>query len=203
VVAEQGPWAVVTVQDQGVGIPTDELPQVFTPFFRAATAQGIAGTGLGLWGAQAIVAQHGGKLDLASTVGVGTTVTLRLPRERLTTEGRRTTCPRAAQLLCDAVEQVKRYSIVGTRWHGAYKKGATGRTALRRLRRPSCRRAAIPRVAHVVRPGEAGGCALALGRGRISPPIGVSPAGPTAAMALRAAAAARVGIWCPSIAPRP
>jgi signal transduction histidine kinase len=80
VVTEQGPWAVVTVQDQGVGIPADELPQVFTPFFRAATAQGVAGTGLGLWGAQAIVAQHGGEIDLASTVGVGTTVTLRLPR---------------------------------------------------------------------------------------------------------------------------
>jgi signal transduction histidine kinase len=80
VVTEQGPWAVVTVQDQGVGIPADELPQVFTPFFRAATAQGMAGTGLGLWGAQAIVAQHGGEIDLASTVGVGTTVTLRLPR---------------------------------------------------------------------------------------------------------------------------
>jgi two-component system phosphate regulon sensor histidine kinase PhoR len=79
VVAEAGIWAVVTVQDQGVGIPADELPQVFTPFFRAATAQGIAGTGLGLWGAQAIVAQHGGEIDLTSTVGVGTTVTLRLP----------------------------------------------------------------------------------------------------------------------------
>jgi signal transduction histidine kinase len=68
------------VQDQGVGIPDDELAQVFTPFFRAATAQRIAGTGIGLWGAKAIVAQHGGAIDLASTVGVGTTVTLRLPR---------------------------------------------------------------------------------------------------------------------------
>jgi signal transduction histidine kinase len=80
VVTEQGAWALVTVQDQGVGIPAGELPQVFTPFFRAATAQGIAGTGIGLWGAKAIVAQHGGAIDLASTVGVGTTVTLRLPR---------------------------------------------------------------------------------------------------------------------------
>jgi signal transduction histidine kinase len=76
---EQGPWAVVTVQDQGVGIPADELPHVFTPFFRAATARGIAGTGIGLWGAKAIVAQHGGTIDLASTVGVGTTVALRFP----------------------------------------------------------------------------------------------------------------------------
>jgi signal transduction histidine kinase len=80
VVTEQGAWAMVTVQDQGVGIPDDELAQVFTPFFRAATAQRIAGTGIGLWGAKAIVAQHGGAIDLASTVGVGTTVTLRLPR---------------------------------------------------------------------------------------------------------------------------
>jgi signal transduction histidine kinase len=80
VVTEQGAWALVTVQDQGVGIPDDELAQVFTPFFRAATAQRIAGTGIGLWGAKAIVAPPGGAIALASTVGVGTTVTLRLPR---------------------------------------------------------------------------------------------------------------------------
>lgn len=86
VIAAQGPahesWAVVTVQDQGVGIPAEDLPHLFTPYFRAATAHGIAGTGLGLWGAKAIMEQHGGAIDLASTVGAGTTVTLRLPRAR-------------------------------------------------------------------------------------------------------------------------
>lgn len=78
-VAVQEPWVVVSVRDQGVGIPAEELPQVFTRFFRASTAQGIPGTGIGLAGARAIVEQHGGQLTLESAVGQGTTVTMRLP----------------------------------------------------------------------------------------------------------------------------
>src|SRR5919197_4695320 len=91
--------------------------------------------------------------------------------------------------------------MVGTRWHSADKEGAPWRTALHRRQWPSCRRAAIPRVAHVVLPGEAGGCALALGRGRISPPVGVALPGPTAAMALRATARQPLLLRGPGVLP--
>jgi PAS domain S-box-containing protein len=73
--------ARVVVRDQGVGIPADELPRIFSPFYRASTARGVAGTGLGLAGAKAIVEQHGGTIALDSAPGVGTTVTIILPRD--------------------------------------------------------------------------------------------------------------------------
>lgn len=75
--------AVIGVQDRGVGIPAAELPRLFERYYRAATARGISGTGLGLAGSQAIIAQHGGTIAVESTEGVGTTVTVTLPRASL------------------------------------------------------------------------------------------------------------------------
>jgi signal transduction histidine kinase len=75
----RGSDAVIVVQDQGVGIPADEVDRIFTPYFRASTARGAPGTGLGLAGARAIVEQHGGAIQLHSVEGEGTTVTLTLP----------------------------------------------------------------------------------------------------------------------------
>jgi signal transduction histidine kinase len=72
-------WAVISVRDSGVGIPHDELPHIFTPFYRASTARGIPGTGIGLSGSRMIVEQHGGQITVVSTVGQGTTVVVRLP----------------------------------------------------------------------------------------------------------------------------
>jgi PAS domain S-box-containing protein len=80
-VAQQRQEALVTVRDQGVGIPAADLPHVFTPFFRASTAQGTRGSGLGLAGVKLIVEQHGGRVEIASAVDKGTTVTVRLPRD--------------------------------------------------------------------------------------------------------------------------
>ena len=72
--------AVLVVADQGVGVPAADLPHLFAPFYRGSNvAQRTAGTGIGLFGARAIVEQHGGTLQLASTEAVGTTVTVRLP----------------------------------------------------------------------------------------------------------------------------
>jgi PAS domain S-box-containing protein len=70
------------VTDSGVGIPPDELGRIFDRFFRASTAveKAIHGTGLGLAIVQAIVTAHGGTIDVTSTVGEGTTVSLILPR---------------------------------------------------------------------------------------------------------------------------
>jgi signal transduction histidine kinase len=72
-------WAVIAVRDRGVGIPHEELPHIFTPFYRASTARGIPGTGIGLSGSKLIVEQHGGQITAESAVGKGTTVVVRLP----------------------------------------------------------------------------------------------------------------------------
>ena len=71
--------AVVEVTDSGPGIPEDELPLVGTRFFRASTADGVPGTGLGASIAREIAEQHGGTLEFTSAPGQGTCVRLRLP----------------------------------------------------------------------------------------------------------------------------
>ena len=72
---------VLEVTDSGIGIAEEDLEHVFTKFFRAGTAEGraIPGVGLGLGISRAIVEAHGGTIGLESTVGVGTTVRVRLP----------------------------------------------------------------------------------------------------------------------------
>lgn len=78
--APDGPLAVLSVADQGVGIPAADLPHIFERFRRGGNVAGrFAGSGLGLWGSQRIVAQHGGTIAIDSTEGKGTTVTVRLP----------------------------------------------------------------------------------------------------------------------------
>jgi signal transduction histidine kinase len=73
-------WAVVTVTDQGVGIPEADLPRLFERFHRGSNVVGrISGVGVGLAAAKQIVDQHGGTIRIASSEGRGTTVTLRLP----------------------------------------------------------------------------------------------------------------------------
>jgi signal transduction histidine kinase len=71
----------VEVTDTGIGIPTEEVGQVFSRFYRAssATRRSIPGTGLGLVIARAIVEDHGGTISLESTEGEGTRVTVTLP----------------------------------------------------------------------------------------------------------------------------
>jgi PAS domain S-box-containing protein len=74
------PQAVLAVEDQGLGIPPDDLAHVFERFRRGGNVSGrIAGRGLGLAGARQIVEQHGGTIDVRSTEGVGSCFTLRLP----------------------------------------------------------------------------------------------------------------------------
>ncbi len=74
-VSEEDGYAVVTIQDDGSGMPADVLERVFEPFFSTRPE----GTGLGLPIARRIAAAHGGELELKSTPGVGTTATVRLP----------------------------------------------------------------------------------------------------------------------------
>ena len=73
--------AVITFKDTGMGIPTEELDQLFARFFRASTATraAVPGVGLGLSITKAIIVAHHGELDVQSEVGVGTSFILRLP----------------------------------------------------------------------------------------------------------------------------
>ncbi|GAB1689187.1 ATP-binding protein [Krasilnikovia sp. M28-CT-15] len=84
----EGTDILITVRDTGIGIPDDEVPHLFTRFFRAsnATRREIAGTGLGLPIVAAIVDRHGGTITVATREGQGTTFTVRLPRETAATE---------------------------------------------------------------------------------------------------------------------
>jgi cell cycle sensor histidine kinase DivJ len=72
---------LLTVEDTGVGISTEDLPRVGQPFFqaRAAYDRRHDGTGLGFSIVQGLVALHGGRVELASRLGEGTRVTVRLP----------------------------------------------------------------------------------------------------------------------------
>ncbi|MFC7492593.1 MULTISPECIES: ATP-binding protein [unclassified Nocardioides] len=76
--------AVLAVADTGIGIPEGEQSGVFDRFFRSSTAQerAIQGTGLGLSIVAAIVAAHGGRIDVRSAHLEGTTFTVRLPLAR-------------------------------------------------------------------------------------------------------------------------
>ena len=71
----------IVVEDNGMGIPADELPKLFQRFFRAerATAGAIPGTGLGLAIAKAIVTGHGGRIRVTSEEGTGSTFRVILP----------------------------------------------------------------------------------------------------------------------------
>jgi two-component system phosphate regulon sensor histidine kinase PhoR len=73
--------AVLTVRDRGDGIPPEHIPHLTRRFYRTdpGRSRAVGGTGLGLAIVKHIVERHRGRLDIASTVGEGTTVTVRLP----------------------------------------------------------------------------------------------------------------------------
>jgi two-component system NtrC family sensor kinase len=76
-----GDTVVIEVSDSGVGITPENLPKIFEPFF--TTKEIGRGTGLGLAVCYGILTEHGGSLDVQSTVGTGTTFTITLPAIKL------------------------------------------------------------------------------------------------------------------------
>lgn len=70
----------INISDTGSGIPAHALPRVFDRFFRVDPSRSKAsgGTGLGLAIVQSIMTLHGGTAEIASELGRGTTVTLRI-----------------------------------------------------------------------------------------------------------------------------
>ena len=71
--------AVLTVSDTGQGIAAEDLPRVFERFYRADKSRSSGNAGLGLAICKAIIAAHGGSIDVASKENAGTTFTVRLP----------------------------------------------------------------------------------------------------------------------------
>lgn len=70
---------VITVSDNGVGIPSEHLPFIFNRFYRANTSASIKGTGLGLSIVRHAVEAHGGNITAESTLGQRTVFTITLP----------------------------------------------------------------------------------------------------------------------------
>jgi signal transduction histidine kinase len=76
-------YASVRITDQGIGIDPEDLRRIFEPFRRTrSTRETIPGVGLGLSVSRKIAEAHKGSIEVSSTRGVGSTFTLRLPRER-------------------------------------------------------------------------------------------------------------------------
>ncbi len=78
--ADNQPSSVIfRIQDEGIGIPTDDLPFIFDFFRRATNTQKISGTGLGLAIVKRAVDVHGGQIAVESAIGQGTTFIITLP----------------------------------------------------------------------------------------------------------------------------
>lgn len=80
-VEKQGDYVEIKVSDTGVGVPKEELPKLFSKFFRASNVIHLEtdGSGLGLFIVKSVIAQHGGKILVDSIEGKGTTVTVIIP----------------------------------------------------------------------------------------------------------------------------
>jgi len=78
---QEGQQALVAIKDTGVGIPTEDIPFIFERFYRVDKSRSRAegGTGLGLAICRYIAEGHGGKIEVESQVGVGSTFSVWLP----------------------------------------------------------------------------------------------------------------------------
>jgi signal transduction histidine kinase len=82
---EAGSSVVIRIRDTGVGIPEEDLPQLFDRFYRVdkARSRATGGSGLGLSITRELVELHGGDVSVQSEVGVGSTFEVRLPKAPL------------------------------------------------------------------------------------------------------------------------
>ncbi len=71
----------IDISDNGIGIPQDDIPQIFQPFF--STKHDTSGIGLGLAIVHGIIKSHNGKIDVKSEIGRGSTISITLPLIRI------------------------------------------------------------------------------------------------------------------------
>jgi signal transduction histidine kinase/ActR/RegA family two-component response regulator len=142
-VRADGGSVIVTVRDTGSGMPAEVRERVFEPFF---TTKGPRSTGLGLSVAYGIVQRHGGRIDVDSVEGRGTTFTIRLPgpgalpaaRPGVADPGRsRAAAPAARVLVIDDERRVRELlvDILESAGHVAFPAadGASGLALLERV----------------------------------------------------------------------
>ncbi len=70
---------LLLIRDEGIGIPEEELSQIYDPYFRASNTTNFSGYGIGLPLARNIIKMHNGQLTVSSALGKGTTVRIELP----------------------------------------------------------------------------------------------------------------------------
>jgi signal transduction histidine kinase len=78
-VGRRGDSATVSVEDDGIGMPSEALGRIFERFERAVPLENYGGFGVGLWIARRIAEAHGGSVGVSSAEGAGSTFTLELP----------------------------------------------------------------------------------------------------------------------------
>ncbi len=71
---DEGDFVSITVRDKGIGIPENEIENIFKRYYRGTKASGISGSGIGLDLVKSLVDLHEGKLEVASHVGEGTEI---------------------------------------------------------------------------------------------------------------------------------
>jgi signal transduction histidine kinase len=78
---QEGSWALLEVEDTGIGIPSKDIPNLFREFYRASNARGsdIQGTGVGLSGVKELVERFGGEIGFESEENEGSVFVVRLP----------------------------------------------------------------------------------------------------------------------------
>jgi signal transduction histidine kinase len=74
--AHDGKEAAIVVRDTGVGIPADKIKKIFLPFFTTKDN----GVGMGLALTHKVITSHGGRIEVESREGKGTTFTVTLPK---------------------------------------------------------------------------------------------------------------------------
>jgi signal transduction histidine kinase len=77
-----GKYVCISIKDNGVGIPTQELSKIFDPYFSTSENVTQKGLGLGLAVVHSIISRHKGIINVTSDVGVGTTVRICLPASK-------------------------------------------------------------------------------------------------------------------------
>ena len=74
----EGETVLLSVADTGIGIPAEDLPRIYDPFYRGTNSRREQGFGLGLTTVKSIIESHGWAMSVSSEVGIGTTFTIRI-----------------------------------------------------------------------------------------------------------------------------